>query len=199
MNFYQIVLPIFTLAFLLQVFVVQSWIQYKKTGIKPYVFGHSDNAHDFCGKIYKFMILFTWVSIGFYSFFPYLYEYILPVRYLEIDWLQHIGFGLTILSFVWIIVAQKQMNASWRIGIDYDEKTELIQSGLFARSRNPIFFGILLSYLGTFLVIPNALSFSTFLLTYVTMQIQIRLEEEYLENVHGESYIKYKNIVRRWI
>ncbi len=37
MSFYQIVLPIFTLLYLLQVFVIQSWIQYKKTGIKPHV------------------------------------------------------------------------------------------------------------------------------------------------------------------
>ena len=35
MRFYQIALPVFTVVYLLQVFVIQSWIQWKKTGVKP--------------------------------------------------------------------------------------------------------------------------------------------------------------------
>ncbi len=199
MNFYQISLPIFTLIYLLQVFVIQSWIQYKKTGIKPYAFGNSDKAHDYCGKVYKYLVLFTWLSIGLYSFYPKGYELLIPVKYLEHSWLQHLGFGLAFMSFVWIVIAQNQMSKSWRIGINYEEKTELMQAGLFKVSRNPIFLGVLISYFGTFLIIPNALSFATFLLTFVTLQIQIRLEEEYLEGIHQDKYIKYKSKVRRWI
>lgn len=199
MSFYQIVLPIFTLVFLLQVFLIQSWIQYKKTGIKPYVFGNTDSPHDYCGRVYKIMILGTWISIALFSFFEEQYSFILPVSYLEIEWLQHGGFVLAALAFLWIIIAQNQMSGSWRIGINYDEKTELKQSGLFKRSRNPIFFGVMVSYLGTFLIVPNALSFAVLLITYVVLQIQIRLEEEYLQNVHGSAYATYKSQVRRWI
>lgn len=199
MSFYQIVLPIFTLVFLLQVFVIQSWIQWKKTSIKPYVFGNTDSPHDYCGRIYKLMVVGTWVSIAFYSFFDTQYKFLLPFWYLEFDWLQHVGFGLGLTSFVWIIVAQKQMASSWRIGINYNEKTELMKTGLFRVSRNPIFLGVIVSYIGTFLIIPNALSFGVMLLTYTTLQIQVRLEEEYLKEIHGSSYIEYANSVRRWI
>lgn len=199
MSFYQIALPIFTIVYLLQVFVIQSWIQWKKTGVKPYVFGNTDSPHDYCGKIYKTMVLGTWVSIALYSFFHAQYKFLLPIWYIEFEWVQHVGLGLALASFLWIIIAQKQMAASWRIGINYQEKTELIKTGLFRISRNPIFLGVLVSYVGTFLIIPNALSLLVMLLTYVTLQIQVRLEEQYLENTHKDEYTKYKANVRRWI
>ncbi len=44
-------------------------IQYKKTGINPYVFKNTDSSHDYCGKVYKLMIPGTWLSIALYSFF----------------------------------------------------------------------------------------------------------------------------------
>lgn len=199
MSFYQIVLPIFTLLYLLQVFVIQSWIQYKKTGIKPYVFGNSDSAHDYCGKIYRFMIVSIWTSIALYSFSPAGNEYLMPFDYLESVWVQHAGMSLAVVSFIWIVIAQNQMAKSWRIGINYEEKTELLQHGLFSVSRNPIFLGVLFSYLGTFLIIPNALTFATLTVTFVTLQIQVRLEEEYLQAKQGNHYADYKSKVRRWI
>lgn len=199
MSFYQIALPIFTIVYLLQVFVIQSWIQWKKTGIKPYVFGNTDSPHDYCGKMYRLMVVGTWVSIAFYSFFPDQYNYLLPFWYLEFEWLQHLGAGLAIVSLVWIIIAQNQMAKSWRIGIDYSETTALKTNGLFNVSRNPIFLGVLISYLGTFLVIPNALSFTILLVTYVVIQIQVRLEEEYLKSSHGKVYSDYMDKVRRWL
>lgn len=199
MRFYQIALPVFTVVYLLQVFVIQSWIQWKKTGVKPYVFGNTDSPHDYCGKVYKLMIVATWVSISFFSFFQDQYKFLLPFWYLEFDWLKHVGFGMGLTSFVWIIVAQRQMASSWRIGINYNEKTELMKTGSFRISRNPIFLGVIISYIGTFLIIPNVLSFGVLLVTIVTLQVQVRLEEEYLMKKHGDPYLEYTNSVRRWI
>jgi protein-S-isoprenylcysteine O-methyltransferase Ste14 len=48
------------------------------------------------------------------------------------------------------------MGASWRIGIDSANATELVSKGLFSVSRNPIFLAIRLALLGFFLVAPNA-------------------------------------------
>ncbi|MCO4819376.1 MAG: isoprenylcysteine carboxylmethyltransferase family protein [Bacteroidetes bacterium] len=199
MEFYQIVLPIFTVVYLLQVFVIQSYIQWKKTGVKPYVFSDTDSPHDYCGKIYKLMIVGTWISIAFYSLYHEHYELLVPIWYLEFTWLQHVGFGFGLTSFVWIIMAQKQMSGSWRIGINYKEKTILVKTGVFRISRNPIFLGVMISYLGTFLIIPNMLTFGVLLVTFITLQIQVRLEEDYLTNTHGNSYVEYTKSVRRWI
>lgn len=199
MNFYQIFLPIATLLYILLVFILRSVIVWKQTGVNPFVFGSTDKAHDYIGRVYKLMVLLTWVSIGIFSFYPSWYQFLMPVQYLVIEWLRTTGLILLVVSFLWTSLAQYQMSKSWRIGIDYEEKTELINHGLFNYSRNPIFLGVLISYLGTFLIIPNILSFSILLVTFVTIQTQVRLEEEYLENVQGADYIDYKSRVRRWL
>ncbi|WP_044239810.1 methyltransferase family protein [Flexithrix dorotheae] len=199
MNFYQIFLPIATFLYLLLVFVLRSVILWKQTGVNPFVFGNTEKAHDYIGRVYKVMVLLTWVSIGIYSFYPNWYQYLMPVDYLDFEWLRISGLILLIISFLWTSLAQLQMSSSWRIGIDYEEKTKLISHGLFKYSRNPVFLGILISYLGTFLIIPNILSFSIQLVTFVTIQTQVRLEEEYLESVQGQDYLTYKSKVRRWL
>jgi protein-S-isoprenylcysteine O-methyltransferase Ste14 len=52
---------------------------------------------------------------------------------------------------------------------------------------------------GLFMVLPSAISFLIVVTGWVVMQIQIRLEEEYLLKVHGTHYQKYLNRVRRWL
>lgn len=199
MSFYQLFLPVATLFYFLLVFVLRSFILWRQTGINPFVFGHTDKAHDYIGRVYKILLLFTWVSIGAYSFFPNKYPHLIPIDYLDTELLKIFGLALFIPSLLWTSIAQYQMSRSWRIGIDYDTKTELVSKGLFKISRNPIFLGVLISNLGTFLIIPNVLSFSILFVSLVTIQIQVRLEEEYLENVQGQGYLKYKSQVRRWL
>jgi len=87
-----------------------------------------------------------------------------------------------VLSLFWILIAQFQMKKSWRIGIDEELKTELITTGLFKYSRNPIFSGIIVNLIGLFFTLPTLVSLSFFLISYILIQTQIRLEEEFLLN-----------------
>jgi protein-S-isoprenylcysteine O-methyltransferase Ste14 len=91
------------------------------------------------------------------------------------------------------------MGNSWRIGIDEEKKTPLVQSGLFRFSRNPIFLGMIITLLGVFLTIPNALTLLFLSLGFVLIQIQVRLEEEFLTRTQGEGYAEYRRQVRRWL
>ena len=52
-----------------------------------------------------------------------------------------------------VVVAQAQMGASWRIGID-ERPTELVTHGLFGLTRNPIYLGMLILTVGVALVAP---------------------------------------------
>jgi protein-S-isoprenylcysteine O-methyltransferase Ste14 len=88
------------------------------------------------------------------------------------------------------------MKESWRIGIDREIKTELITHGLFRFSRNPIFLGMTISLIGFFFVVPTVIVFAFLLIGSILMQIQIRLEEEYLLKQHGEIYQAYKKKVK---
>jgi len=98
-----------------------------------------------------------------------------------------------------VIIAQLQMKNSWRIGVDTTTKTELITHGLFRFSRNPIFLGMTVSLAGFFLVLPTAFAFFFLLIGSILMQIQIRLEEEYLIKEHGQMYLAYKKRVQRML
>lgn len=91
------------------------------------------------------------------------------------------------------------MKESWRIGIDEVNKAQLVTSGLFAVSRNPVFLGIVVANFGLLLVLPNAISLLILALTIVSLNTQIRLEEEFLAKEFGKEYTQYKNGVRRWI
>ena len=72
------------------------------------------------------------------------------------------------------------MGESWRIGVDNEHKTKLVHTGVFSISRNPIYLGMMVTLIGLFLVIPNAVTLLIFVLGVVVINIQVRLEEEYL-------------------
>lgn len=126
--------------------------------------------------------------IGNDTFFPLFFEHSI---------VQTTGIILLILSFIWTFIAQIQMKDSWRIGIDTENKTALIVHGIFSVSRNPIFLGMLTSLTGLLLIQPNACTLLFLILSYILIQIQIRLEEDFLEKEHGLTYLNYKRKVRR--
>jgi len=74
-----------------------------------------------------------------------------------------------------------------------------VQQGVFALSRNPIFLGMQFMLLGLLLVLPNAVTLATCVLGMALIQIQVRLEEEHLIQLHGEAYRAYQQRVRRWL
>ncbi|MBS1806605.1 MAG: isoprenylcysteine carboxylmethyltransferase family protein [Acidobacteria bacterium] len=110
-----------------------------------------------------------------------------------------LGVVLLLVSFLWILLAQKQMGDSWRIGIDHEVKTPLVREGVFKLSRNPIFLGLRINLLGIFLILPNAVTLTVLVLGDALMQIQVRLEEEYLSRMHGQEYEHYCRQTRRWL
>ncbi|MBD77808.1 MAG: hypothetical protein CL840_02550 [Crocinitomicaceae bacterium] len=199
MNLYQIVTPLITIGYLIIVFVLRSIIVWRQSGVNPFVFSSTEKAHDYLGFIYKITVAFMAFTIGVYSFSSTLYSFLNPISYLDLENVKITGVILLILAFIWTLVAQIQMSNSWRIGIDYDEKTELVNKGLFSVSRNPVFLGVVVFYIGVFLILPNSLSFTLVCVMLVTVQVQVRLEEEYLMDSHGAEYKEYLKSVRRWL
>ena len=194
LNFY---LPLYLVLYMMVAFVLPSYRTYKQTGINPITFGKTGNAHDYIGFVMKVLIALLFIAVFIYSFSDKAYQYLVPISYLMKDVFMIVGSILIHLSLLWISVAQYQMSNSWRIGIDENNKTELITKGLFSYSRNPIFLGMIISVAGIFFILPNALTFFLILSTYIVIQIQIRLEEEFLEKQHGQEYLSYKQTTKR--
>lgn len=90
------------------------------------------------------------------------------------------GSGLT-------FAAQSAMGASWRIGVDPDERTELVVSGPFELIRNPVFTGMVVAGAGLALIAPTTLTVAAALLLVLAIELQVRaVEEPYLRaEMHG--------------
>lgn len=192
-------LPLFLVAYIIAAFFWRSYVVWKKTGVNPVVFKGSDSAHDFVGRLFKTLFAVIVAIVIVYAFIPNVYQYVMPLHSLERTAVRSTGFVLLLVSLVWTIVAQAQMGNSWRIGIDTENRTELVQAGVFRLSRNPIFVGMIVTLLGLFLVIPNVGTLVTLLVGAILIGIQVRLEEEYLTSTHGDTYTEYRRKVRRWI
>ncbi len=176
-----------------------SYRVWKTTGVNPYKFNSSDSAHDYVGKNFRFVMLACALVVIVSAFLPNVYQYLLPIHYLTNSTLVVTGQILLLAALIWVLTAQVHMQKSWRVGIDEEVKTELIQTGLFKLSRNPIFLGMRAMLLGLFLTMPNAITFTILIAGELLVQIQVRLEEEFLTRTHGNSYIAYQKQVRRWI
>ena len=180
-------------------FVLPSYRVWTRTNVNPVTFHGADNAHDYIGKLFKIVMACLTAVVIAHAFAPDIYSFLLPITWLENPTTQLVGILLLILSLGWTVLAQIQMGNSWRIGIDEKKETALVQSGLFRLSRNPIFLGMQITLLGFFLAVPNALTLLIFVLGFVLIQIQVRLEEEFLGKIHGAEYEEFRRRVRRWV
>ena len=125
--------------------------------------------------------------------------YLAPLPVLGHAAVAQAGWALLLASLAWLLLAQSQMGNSWRIGIDESIRTELVRTGLFSLSRNPIFLAMRVNLFGLFLVLPNAATFALLFAGEVLIQVQVRLEESHLSEFHGEQYLQYCSAVRRWL
>lgn len=194
----MILLAYFLLYFALA-FVWRSYRVYAQTGINPLVLPSQDNAYGYVGRAFKIIMLMVAVLVFVNAFLPSYLPYLGPIEVLHNAPIQSLAWLLLALSLVWMLIAQVQMGHSWRIGIDQQNSTKLVSSGLFAVSRNPIFLAMRVNLLGLFLVLPNAISLCLLVAGEILVQVQVRLEEEHLAQLHQENYVAYKAKVRRWV
>jgi protein-S-isoprenylcysteine O-methyltransferase Ste14 len=119
---------------------------------------------------------------------------ILPyyIRYLAAV-ISAIGIGI-------VLLAQIQMGRSWRIGVDHGEKTSLIKTGLYKYSRNPIYLGIFLYWIGMVLIFASMSMLICGLICCISIDYIVRkIEEPYLVKSHGVDYNNYMKTTHRYL
>lgn len=127
-----------------------------------------------------------------------LVETLLPLdRSPLVPWL---GLLLALAGFVGTVGAQQAMGRSWRIGVEATERTELVQTGVFEWSRNPVFLAMIAALTGLTLVVPNVVQLSALACLVIAVEVQVRcVEEPHLLRTHGAAYAGYASRVGRFI
>ena len=165
-------------------FGYRSWVQHRRTGSSGFVLPRRDAppveravAVCFIGAIVLFAIAptvgVTWTAL----------DGALPAV---------VGAALAVAGIAVCVAAQFTMGDSWRIGVDPDEQTALVTTGMFATVRNPIFSSMILAAAGFTLLVPNWLTVAGFVVLLVGLELQVRfVEEPYLRRTHGDDYARY--------
>jgi protein-S-isoprenylcysteine O-methyltransferase Ste14 len=123
-----------------------------------------------------------------------------PVRSLDVPLVQGFGCLLFAIGLVATLFSQFLMGDSWRIGVDFSERTTLVTGGPFAYVRNPIFTSMLVASTGLVLVVPNIVALLAFAGLLGAIEIQVRaVEEPYLLGTQGAAYASYARRVGRFV
>ena len=111
-----------------------------------------------------------------------------------------LGVALIICGLLVNVPALRQFAKTKNTLVTIRPATALQTTGIYARTRNPMYISLLLFYAGIALLAGNwwTLLLLPVLAAIVTYFI-IRPEERYLERAFGDTYLAYKQKVRRWL
>jgi len=150
------------------------------------------------GKKFFLLALPATINIGVFIFPLVALFFVekMPQLIQQNQWLLLFGILLVILGRVLTFsTALLIRNRNSQKGDDFSLK----QKGIFAKSRNPILVGMHIMILGLLFVFPNVLFLLGILFYFGYMHYKVTLEEDFLQNHFGESYINYKKSIRRYI
>ena len=106
-----------------------------------------------------------------------------------------VGVGVAILVTGWVQFYQAGTNIQ-----PHKSSSNVIQSGLYRFSRNPIYVSGLLLQLGIALLMNNLwIVLLVPVSKFAFDRYVIAREEAYLERAFGDVYLDYKRKVRRWL
>ncbi|MBJ7521252.1 MAG: isoprenylcysteine carboxylmethyltransferase family protein [Solirubrobacteraceae bacterium] len=123
-----------------------------------------------------------------------------PVEVLEAGWSGVLGAALAVVGIACALLAQREMGASWRIGVDSGEQTRLVTGGIFGVVRNPFFAASLAVACGLVLMVPSVVAIGALIALVVAVELQVRVvEEPYLLAAQGETYAAYARRTGRFL
>jgi protein-S-isoprenylcysteine O-methyltransferase Ste14 len=109
--------------------------------------------------------------------------------------------GVLLMIAAWIsISAERVMRKAGTAVKPTIPTTALVIEGPFRFTRNPLYVGLTLFYLGIAFAVQSFWALVLLLVVLVVMKRGvIDREEHYLERKFGADYLRYKERVRRWI
>jgi len=123
-----------------------------------------------------------------------------PIAGLDTTALHAAGCVLAATGIAGTFAAQMAMGASWRIGVDESERTELVTGGVFSHCRNPIYTFMVIAWIGFAMLVPTWLSIASIGVGVIAFQVQVRwVEEPFLIRTQGAPYLAWARRVGRFL
>ena len=110
-----------------------------------------------------------------------------------------LGVAILLSAYSVIGYVHSYMREDWRSGIDSTKLKPLLIQGPFARSRNPLFIGVILGQIGFFLALPSIFTLICLVVGVSVIIRQAHREEDSLASVYGQQYLEYQRRVPRWL
>lgn len=185
------------LSYLLLAFGLRAWLLYRRTGTTGFngFRERRGSAGWWGGALFAVAVL-----IGLAAPILQLLDLVQPISALTAVPVFLTGIAFTLVGAGLTLAAQQTMGRSWRVGVDHDETTELVRSGLFALVRNPVFTAVILTAIGLALIAPNPVAIAAAVVLIVAVELQVRVvEEPYLVSTHGDTYVAYARATGRFV
>lgn len=183
--------------YLLLAFGLRTLIQLRRTGSTGFhgLGGRPGSAEWIAGVGFTLALL-----VGAAAPVLALLDLVEPIAALDTTAVHVAGFVLAVVGIGLTFYAQVAMGASWRIGVDPEERTQLVTTGPFALVRNPIFSAMLPTALGLAMLVPSWVAIVGLVGLIAALELQVRVvEEPWLAQVHGSSYSAYSARVGRFV
>ncbi len=125
---------------------------------------------------------------------------VIDASFFEMTAVKVVGVALLFTALFFLSRSIGQFISSKNTLIPIKPAFSLQTTGIYHITRNPMYVGLALVYLGVTCLIGNWWNIILFpILLLVVQQYIIKKEEQYLERKFGQQYLDYKLTVRRWL
>lgn len=140
----------------------------------------------------KYSILFLWGAMVFQIWGIGIPWFDVPSLF------QAIGLVSWCFGFALLYIGRFEMGRSFRLGTP-KELTSLKVDGLFRLSRNPMYVGMYATMVAAALYTLNPVVIGLGAFVIAVHHSIVLAEENHLQKVFGQEYVKYRNGVRRYV
>ncbi len=95
--------------------------------------------------------------------------------------------------------ALQDLGDSWRVGVIEEQRTSLVESGIYRFSRNPYFVSYMLMFVAYTILLQSTALLALSLIGFALIHWMVRREEKYLARLHPREYVRYCQRVPRYL
>ena len=136
-------------------------------------------------------------SLLFEDYFPWAFLY-LPVL-LQSDIWKMAGLLTCAAGLIFSLTARIYLGENWSGTITIKKDHQLIQTGPYGITRNPIYTGFLTAFAGCAITLGQLRGWLGMIFLFMAMLIKIKKEEAFMEEAFGNTFTAYKSKVKKLI